>query len=50
MSLTHPLLQPIRTLHARIQTAVVTACEQASLEYLSAVAAEDEGDTIYAVE
>lgn len=50
MSLTHPLLQPIRTLHARIQTAVVTACEQASLEYLSAVAAEDEGDTIYAVD
>lgn len=50
MSLTHPLLEPIRLLHARIQTAVVTACEQTSLENLSAIAAEAEGDTIYAVD
>ncbi|GJM43004.1 MAG: hypothetical protein DHS20C20_32860 [Ardenticatenaceae bacterium] len=46
----HPLLQPIRKLHAQIQTAVVAACEQASLENLSAVAMEAEGDTIYAVD
>ncbi|WP_420641570.1 inositol monophosphatase [Candidatus Leptofilum sp.] len=50
MSLTHPLLEPIRKLHAHIQTAVVTACEQASLESLSAVVREAEGDTIYAVD
>lgn len=50
MLLTHPLLQPIRDLHARIQTAVVAACEQASLESLAAVVEESDGDTIYAVD
>ncbi|WP_420628454.1 inositol monophosphatase [Candidatus Leptofilum sp.] len=50
MSPTHLLLEPIRKLHARIQTAVVAACEQTSLENLSAVAQEAEGDTIYAVD
>lgn len=38
MFLTHPLLEPIRALQARIQTAVIAACEQASLEQLAAVA------------
>ncbi|MEZ4595175.1 MAG: inositol monophosphatase [Chloroflexota bacterium] len=38
-------------MHARIQTAVVTACEQASLENLATVAEEEsDGDTIYAVD
>ena len=50
MSLTHPLLQPIRNLHNSIQTAVVAACEQASLESLSSIAMEAEGDTIYAID
>ncbi len=50
MLLTHPLLQPIRSLHASIRTAVITACEQASLENLSTIAEESDGDTIYAVD
>ena len=50
MSLTHPLLNQIRQLHASIRTAVITACEQASLESLSAIVAEADGDTIYAVD
>lgn len=50
MRFTHPLLQPLRSLHAHIRTAVVTACEQASLESLSTIAEEAEGDTIYAVD
>lgn len=50
MRLTHPLLQPLRSLHASIRTAVITACEQASLESLSTIAEEAEGDTIYAVD
>lgn len=50
MSLSHPLLQPIKKLHAQIQTAVIATCEQASLENLSAVAMDGEGDTIYAVD
>ncbi len=50
MHLSHPLLQPIRQLHAAIRTAVITACEQTSLETLSTVAEEAEGDTIYAID
>ena len=46
----HDLLQPIRTLHERIREAVVTACEEATLEALSGIAQEAEGDTIYAVD
>ena len=50
MRLSHPLLQHIRQLHAAIRTAVVTACEQASLETLSTIAEEGEGDTLYAID
>ncbi len=50
MSLTHPLLKPIRQLHANIRTAVIKATEQATLESLSAIAEDGEGDTIYAVD
>lgn len=32
---THSLRQPIRNLHTHIQTAVVAACEQASLKNLA---------------
>ena len=44
------LLQPIRLLHEKIRAAVVAATEQASLEALSEIAHEEEGDTIYAVD
>ncbi|HEX6384683.1 MAG TPA: inositol monophosphatase [Anaerolineae bacterium] len=44
------LLSPIRRLHEQIRDAVVAACEQASLEALAAIAHEEEGDTIYAVD
>lgn len=50
MLLPHPLLQPIRALHASIRTAVITACEQASSEALSTIAEESDGDTIYAID
>jgi len=44
------LLEPIQQLHAAIRRAVVEATEQSSLEALSDVAREEEGDTIYAVD
>ena len=50
MSVDHPLLNPIRQLHAQIRTTVITTCEQASLESLSAIAEDAAGDTIYAVD
>ena len=37
-------------LHDEIRDAVVAACEAQSAEQLSAIAADDEGDTIYAVD
>lgn len=40
----------ILALHDRIRDAVVAACEQQSTELLSAVAAEDESDTIYEID
>jgi fructose-1,6-bisphosphatase/inositol monophosphatase family enzyme len=47
---THPLVDPILSLHRRIRADVVAACEQAALESLSHVASDDEGDTIYAID
>jgi fructose-1,6-bisphosphatase/inositol monophosphatase family enzyme len=44
------LLPPIRRLHEEIRTAVVAACERAAGEELSAIAKEEAGDTIYAVD
>lgn len=44
------LLKPIRELHERIRDAVVQACERATLEEMSGIALEAEGDTIYAVD
>lgn len=46
----HPLLPVILGLQAEIRDAVVAACERQSVEALSAVAEEAEGDTIYAVD
>jgi fructose-1,6-bisphosphatase/inositol monophosphatase family enzyme len=47
---THPLVEPILSLHRRIRADVVAACEEAALESLSNVASDDEGDTIYAID
>ena len=44
------LLEPLRRLHQTIRDAVVAACEQSAIESLSAIAKEEEGDTIYAVD
>jgi fructose-1,6-bisphosphatase/inositol monophosphatase family enzyme len=43
-------LPVVRELHARIRDAVVTACERSGPEHLSGVAADDDGDTIYAID
>ena len=50
MALAHPLLAPIRKLHAQIRDAVVAACESSSTEAMSGIAQEQEGDTIYAID
>ena len=44
------LLEPVRALHDRIQASVVAACEKEYLDDMAAVAHDDEGDTIYAVD
>jgi fructose-1,6-bisphosphatase/inositol monophosphatase family enzyme len=44
------LLAPIRELQEEVRRTVVDACERASPEELSAIAAEEEGDTIYAID
>ena len=44
------LLEPIRRLHELIRAAVVEACERSAVEAMAAVAKEEEGDTIYAVD
>jgi fructose-1,6-bisphosphatase/inositol monophosphatase family enzyme len=44
------LLGPIRELHERIRQTVVQACERASVDELSRVVADEEGDTIFAVD
>jgi hypothetical protein len=44
------LLEPLRRLHETIRRAVVEACERSAVESLAAVAREEEGDTIYAVD
>jgi fructose-1,6-bisphosphatase/inositol monophosphatase family enzyme len=43
-------LPVVRELHARIRDAVVAACERSAPEHLSGVAADDDGDTIYAID
>ncbi len=44
------LLEPIRALHAAIRAGVLAACERAEAEQLAAVASEEAGDTIYAID
>lgn len=43
-------LGPIKRLHETIRARVVEACEQSSLAQLSEIVADDEGDTIFAVD
>src|SRR5690606_26622139 len=45
-----PLLEPLLALHNRIRDSVLEACEQATADQLSAVAAEEVGDTIYQID
>ncbi len=44
------LLEPLKQLHSTIRKTVVEACEVSALEAMSAIAKEEEGDTIYAVD
>lgn len=44
------LLPPIRHLHEQIRDAVVTACERSAVTDLAAIAKEEAGDTIYAID
>jgi hypothetical protein len=46
----HPLLEPLQALHRRIRDEVVASTEHAAVEALSHVHADDEGDTIYAID
>jgi fructose-1,6-bisphosphatase/inositol monophosphatase family enzyme len=46
----HTLLAPIKELHELIRQSVVQACEQASSDELARVVADEEGDTIFAVD
>ena len=49
-SVQHPLLAPLQAIHCRIRDAVVAQTELAAVESLSHVHADDEGDTIYAID
>jgi hypothetical protein len=44
------LFRPLKRLHEIIRQTVVDACERMSLESAAAIAREEEGDTIYAVD
>jgi fructose-1,6-bisphosphatase/inositol monophosphatase family enzyme len=46
----HPLLEPLQALHRHIRDAVLASTERAVVETLSHVHADDEGDTIYAID
>ncbi|HYJ92789.1 MAG TPA: hypothetical protein VEV84_15875 [Pyrinomonadaceae bacterium] len=50
MSEIESLLPPIKSLHERIRADVVEACVENSAEYLSAIVADAEGDTIFALD
>src|SRR6478609_977810 len=44
------LIQPLKLLHQIVRAAVVESCEHSAIEDLAAIAREEEGDTIYAVD
>ena len=50
MTASHPLLEPIQTLHRRIRRDVLDACDRSALTALSRVARDDGGDTIFAID
>lgn len=51
MTPAHRLLEAVQAVHRRIRADVVEACERAAaLDLLAAVASEQEGDTIYAID
>jgi fructose-1,6-bisphosphatase/inositol monophosphatase family enzyme len=50
MNTIHDFLAPIRELQEEVRRAVVDACERASVDEMSGIAAEEAGDTIYAVD
>src|SRR6478672_5792846 len=44
------LIQPLKLLHQIVRAAVVESCEHSAIEDMAAIAREEEGDTIYAVD
>ena len=50
LSNSEDLLEPLKRLHDNIRQTVIDACERMSLESVAAIAREEEGDTIYAVD
>src|SRR5688500_10002288 len=50
MPSSHPWLSPIRELHREIRAAVIAACKHQSVEAMSTVAEDGEGDTLYALD
>jgi len=44
------LLEPIRRLHDEIRSEVIRTCESEALDTMAAIAKDEEGDTIYAVD
>lgn len=44
------LFEPIKRLHAMVRQTVVAACENASVDQLSEIVADDEGDTIFSID
>ena len=50
MSNIKELFEPIKRLHETIRAKVVEACENSSLNQLSEIVADDEGDTIFAID
>lgn len=44
------LLERLKAIHAAVRDQVLAACERRALEELSAVVADDEGDTIFAID
>ena len=49
-ALLEPLLEPIRRLHELIRDRVLRACEESSVEQMSGVDRDSDGDTIYSVD
>ncbi|MCD9185298.1 MAG: hypothetical protein LUM44_02620 [Pyrinomonadaceae bacterium] len=46
----HEFLEPVKRLHETIRARVVEACENSSLNQLSEIVADDEGDTLFAID